>query len=148
MLTISTYSRYDLLFDRLLNTCSKLTAGIKECGCGLQGISNVSLVDLSAVHRLEYKSDVSIGGYAIKAFAIIYSSFAEVLCLDSDNLPVHDPSALFDTAPYKENGNLFWSDPNINGLDALVFQMFGLQPPWEANEAFLAAESGQILLNR
>ncbi len=45
MLTISTYSRYDLLFDRLLNTCSKLTAGIKECGCGLQGISNVSLVD-------------------------------------------------------------------------------------------------------
>ena len=148
MLTISSYSRYALLFDWLMNTFNKLNAGLIGHVCWLQSISHVSLVDLSAVHCLEYKSDVSIGGYAIKAFAIIYSSFAEVLCLDSDNLPVHDPSALFDTAPYKEYGNIFWSDPNINGLDALVYQMFGLQPPWEANEAFLAAESGQILLNR
>ncbi|KAA6417834.1 MAG: hypothetical protein FRX49_12190, partial [Trebouxia sp. A1-2] len=111
-------------------------------------ISHVSLVDLSAVHRLEYKSDVAIGGYAIKAFAIIYSSFAEVLCLDSDSIPMHDPSALFETASYKEYGNIFWSDANINGLDAIVYQMFELQPPWVAEEAFLAAESGQILLNR
>lgn len=114
----------------------------------MQEISGTSLVDLSAVHRLDYKADASIGGYAVKAFAIIYSSFAEVLCLDSDNMPVHNPAALFDTAAYKDHGNIFWSDPNINGLDTLVYQMFGLQPPWEADEAFLASESGQILLNR
>ena len=36
----------------------------------------------------------------------------------------------------------------INSMDPLVYQMFGLQPPWEADEAFLASESGQILLNR
>ncbi|KAL0026151.1 hypothetical protein WJX79_005452 [Trebouxia sp. C0005] len=57
-----------------------------------RGMTSTSLVDLSAVHRLEYRSDASLGSYAIK--------------------------------------------------------MFELQPPWVAEEAFLAAESGQILLNR
>ena len=114
----------------------------------MQSISDTTLIDLSSIKHLEYKADLTVVGYAIKAFAIIHSSFAEVLCLDADNMPVHDPSSLFATASYKQHGNIFWSDPNINGLDPFVYQMFGLQPPWEADEAFLASESGQIVLNR
>jgi len=114
----------------------------------LQDISDTSLVDLSLIQHLEYKAAFAVGGFAIKAFAIIHSSFAEVLCLDCDNIPLYDPSIFFSTASYQQAGNIFWSDPNINGLDPLVYQIFGLPIPWEADEAFLASESGQILLNR
>lgn len=106
------------------------------------------LVDLSAITRMEYKAEFSVGGYAAKAFAIIHSSFAEILCLDSDNIPLRDPALLFETASYQQHGNIFWSDPNINGLDPTVYEMFDMQPPWAEDALFLAAESGQILLNR
>lgn len=89
-----------------------------------------------------------MSGYASKAFAIIHSSFAEILCLDSDNIPLRDPSSLFEIASYQQRGNVFWSDPNINGLDPTFYEMFDLQPPWAEDASFLAAESGQILLNR
>lgn len=114
----------------------------------LQNISNTRLKDLSHIEHLEYKADFAVTSFAIKAFAIIHSSFAEVLSLDCDNIPVHDPSALFDSAEYQQHGNIFWSDPNINGLDPSVYQMFGLPLPWDGDEAFLASESGQILINR
>lgn len=116
-----------------------------EC---LQAVSATVLVDLSAITRLEYKAESPVGGYAAKAFAIIHSSFAEILCLDSDNIPLRDPALLFETASYQQHGNIFWSDPNINGLDPTVYKMFDMQPPWAEDATFLAAESGQILLNR
>jgi hypothetical protein len=114
----------------------------------LQGIFNTKLTDLSAVKHLEYKADFAVTSFAIKAFAIIHSSFAEVLSLECDNIPLYSPSALFTAPQYQQHGNIFWSDPNINGLDPLVYQMFGLPVPWEGREDFLASESGQILINR
>ena len=114
----------------------------------LQAIHTTALVDLSSIKRLEYRTDFPVGGFASKAFAIIHSSFSEILCLDSDSVPLHDPSSLFEIASYKQHGNIFWSDPNINGLDPTVYEMFDLQPPWAEDASFLAAESGQILLNR
>ena len=114
----------------------------------MQGIINTKLTDLSAVKHLEYKADFAVTSFAIKAFAIIHSSFAEVLCLDCDNIPLYNPAAFFTTPQYQQHGNIFWSDPNINGLDPTVYQMFGLQVPWEGREDFLASESGQILINR
>ncbi|KAA6428608.1 MAG: hypothetical protein FRX49_01483 [Trebouxia sp. A1-2] len=112
-----------------------------------KGISNTKLTDLSAVKHLEYKADFVVTSFAIKAFAIIHSSFAEVLCLDCDNIPLYNPSTLFTAPQYQQHGNIFWSDPNINSLDPLVYQMFGLPVPWEGREDFLASESGQILIN-
>lgn len=49
----------------------------------------------------------------IKADAIIASSFEEVLYLDSDNIPLRDPTYLFDTELYAGEGRpraVFWSD--------------------------------------
>ena len=114
----------------------------------LQAVSNTHLKDLSLVKSLEYRADVPVGVFAAKAFAIIHSSFAEILCLDSDNIPLRDPSTLFAWPSYQQHGNVFWSDPNINPLDATVYEKFSLQPPWAEDPSFLASESGQILLNR
>lgn len=48
--------------------------------------------------------------FQIKAAAVINSSFKEILYLDSDNVPVQDPTFLFETEEYKNTGALFWPD--------------------------------------
>merc|ERR1712118_568004 len=50
------------------------------------------------------------GIWAVKPLAVVASHFQEVLLLDADNLPVNDPSLLFETVAYKKSGALFWPD--------------------------------------
>jgi hypothetical protein len=40
--------------------------------------------------------------------ALLRSSFRHVLLLDSDSLPLADPSRLFDDPLYQQRGALFW----------------------------------------
>lgn len=54
------------------------------------------------------------GGWELKPFAIINSSFSEVIMMDADNLPVVDPTFLFDDPRYKEVGTVFWPDVMSN----------------------------------
>jgi alpha 1,2-mannosyltransferase len=55
-------------------------------------------------------SGVDRKGWCLKPFAVIESSFKEVLFLDSDIAPAKNPEYLFDYKPYLENGGMFWSD--------------------------------------
>jgi len=48
--------------------------------------------------------------FHIKSAAILSSSFQNVLYLDSDNIPLKDPSSLFDTPAFIATGALFWPD--------------------------------------
>ncbi|EKD19386.1 uncharacterized protein L3040_006828 [Drepanopeziza brunnea f. sp. 'multigermtubi'] len=48
--------------------------------------------------------------YQFKTAAVMNSRFAEVLLLDSDNIPVLDPATLFESETYKTYGTLFWPD--------------------------------------
>lgn len=69
--------------------------------------------------------------------------------LDSDNLPLRDPEALFDSAEYQRSGTLFFSDwwDIVEWVKPQAYKAFGLPYPGD-NPALLAAESGQLLLNR
>lgn len=49
-------------------------------------------------------------GWELKAYALLHSRFQEVLFLDADNVPVRDPSFLFDTREFRATGALFWPD--------------------------------------
>lgn len=40
----------------------------------------------------------------------MHSSFEEVIAIDADNIPLHDPKIIFETEQYKETGNLYWRD--------------------------------------
>lgn len=57
------------------------------------------------------------GGWELKPFALLHCPFREVLLLDADNVPVLDPSFLFDTTEFRQAGAIFWPD-------------FGRLPPW------------------
>lgn len=49
-------------------------------------------------------------GWELKPYAVLHSDFEEVLLLDCDNVPVRDPSFLFDCELYQRFGALFWPD--------------------------------------
>jgi hypothetical protein len=48
--------------------------------------------------------------YHIKTLVLLLSEFREVLYLDSDNMPLQDPTVLFSSAEYAEYGTIFWPD--------------------------------------
>lgn len=52
----------------------------------------------------------ALAGWAGKPFAILFSSFREVIFIDADALFLQNPSILFDDPGYKETGALFFHD--------------------------------------
>jgi len=52
-------------------------------------------------------------GYAIKPFAILKSSFAEVIYIDADAIMLQDPAQLFLVDGYLETGTLYFHDRAI-----------------------------------
>src|SRR5262249_7829771 len=45
-----------------------------------------------------------LAGWELKAYAVLHSSFREVLFLDADNVPIVDPTFLFDTPEFRRTG--------------------------------------------
>ena len=115
----------------------------------LQELDAVRVIDLKNI-RSEYKPKFAVRGYATKVFALIHSNFEEVLCLDTDSLPLINPESLFDAPSYQYHGNMFWSDINAHPPGSAIYETFNLTVPWhgDAADTFFAAESGQILLDR
>ena len=48
--------------------------------------------------------------YQYKFAAMFFSSFKEILFLDSDSLPVKNPDSIFDSPAYQETGVVLWPD--------------------------------------
>jgi hypothetical protein len=92
--------------------------------------------------RPELSSGSVKAGWVLKSVAITRSPFEEVLFLDSDNLPLRDPSFLFDTAQYKSKGAIFWPDSSLF-VSKAVWRVFGLRPKEEPE-----FESGQMLVDK
>ena len=73
----------------------------------------------------------------------------QVLMLDADNLPLRNPEALFETREYRRSGTLFFSDwwDMTEWVKPQAYTAFGLPYPGD-EAAILAAESGQLFINR
>lgn len=70
--------------------------------------------------------------------------------LDADNLPLADPSYLFQEPAFAANGSLFWPDFwDTNWMNpGPAYSFFGLPSPWGTHPHQLTTESGQFLLER
>lgn len=89
-----------------------------------------------------------LDGWELKPYAILNSSFAEVLYIDADNVVVRDPEFLFDTELYRKTGSLFWPDvPNApygrSYLKDVSWEL--LDMPFRREPEF---ESGQLLIDK
>ncbi|KAJ8131768.1 hypothetical protein O1611_g1856 [Lasiodiplodia mahajangana] len=102
----------------------------RELGCDLPiEIMYLGDPDLGEDHRFELESlpgvttrDISqmvdddgwkLAGWAIKPFAMLLSSFREVIFIDADSFFFRDPAKLFDDPDYKKTGALFFRDRTI-----------------------------------
>jgi hypothetical protein len=98
-----------------------------------------------------HPTDTKLTSWVAKVHALCWvTSFQQVLLLDSDNLPVQDPEVLFEVPEFNNNGFLIWPDFWHNlWMEPAVYRLLNLSVPWEVNpKGFLAAESGQMLLDR
>ena len=84
-----------------------------------------------------------LNGWELKAYALVHSAFDEVLLLDADNVPVRDPTFLFESAPYRATGALFWPDYATKPGPAILWRALGIRRPAEPE-----FESGQILVDK
>lgn len=84
-----------------------------------------------------------LGGWEVKPFAILHSRLEEVLFLDADNVPVVDPTFLFDEPEYVAKGAIFWPDGPRMGPQHPAWALFDVPCRDEAE-----VESGQALINK
>lgn len=87
----------------------------------------------------------NLGGWQLKVYAVLHSPFRDVLFLDADNVPVRDPTFLFDSPEYRAAGALFWPDLEITRTppDSPRWQVFGV--PYRHEHEF---ESGQLVIDK
>lgn len=117
------------------------TRELDEAMAGLMGEFDVQCVDALEVQR---RSPCRIlKGWELKPYAIVHSSFREVLLLDSDNLPLINPEALFSWPEYHKTGALFWPDYLKLAPDREIWRICGV--PYREEPEF---ETGQILVDK
>ncbi|KAF9579147.1 hypothetical protein BGW38_004723 [Lunasporangiospora selenospora] len=101
---------------------------------------------------------MKLGGWAIKPFAMLASSFEEVMFVDADVYFLQDPEVLFDDPGYKATGALFFYDRTLfpgwkDGANWLrsVTPMLSTFPPLSRMFRYLSAheqESGVVVINK
>jgi len=84
-----------------------------------------------------------LNGWELKPYAIIHSAFAEVIALDADNVPLVDPSFLFDAPEYTRYGAIFWPDYGRLEESRPIWKLTGI--PYRDEPEF---ESGQIVIDK
>jgi hypothetical protein len=82
-------------------------------------------------------------GFELKCYAILHSCFREVLSLDADNVPIVDPTFLFDTAEYQRSGAIFWPDYGSLGPERKIWKLCDV--PYREEPEF---ESGQTMIHK
>jgi hypothetical protein len=103
-------------------------------------------LDVVAVDALEVRKEHparTLGGWELKSYAIVNSRFREVILLDADNVPVVDPSFLFDSPQYAETGALFWPDVEHIAADNEIWSICGI-----SYRPGAAVEAGQLVLDK
>src|ERR1035437_9776669 len=134
---------------RLL-TCAWVAANeLWHMGPGELGRLEAALfreLDVDAIDALDFAAEWParrLGGWELKAYALVNSRFEQVLMLDADNVAAVDPAPLFDTPQFAECGAIFWPDlvrlSRTNPIWDLCGVPFRNTPSWE---------SGQLLVDK
>ena len=90
-----------------------------------QRFSDVSFINMGELKGIP--PNLSLIGFHMKIFALVYSPFEEILMLDTDNYPIVDPSFVFSLKAYKKHGAVFWPDWGCQyGAKPQTWDMFEL----------------------
>ncbi len=89
------------------------------------------------------RSQQTMSGWQLKAQALKFTSFENVILLDADQVPVRDPEEIFNWPEYREFGAVFWPDVVDISNDNPVWKLLGL-----TQMTRVSWESGQLCINR
>lgn len=84
--------------------------------------------------------------FAYKAFALLHSSFEDILFLDADNFPIVDPNSFFDSEPYLTNGLVMWPDFWESMVSPKYYDI--IHKPIDPMTLHAGSESGQIIISK
>lgn len=89
------------------------------------------------------RANVGMRLFQLKPLALLHSDLENIMLLDSDNVPIRDPTYLFDTVEFKETGTIFWPDYWQTSPENPIWSVIGVEPSsdWEQ-------ESGQLVLRK
>lgn len=91
---------------------------------------------------------MKISHYQYKALALLFSSFEEVLLLDSDSMALLAPEThLFNSEPYTSSGLVIWPDFWLASESPKFYTIAGLSS-FPNNLPPTSSETGQLLLNK
>lgn len=132
----------ELPVELFLDSWADYDAGI--CKKVLQSL-NARCVVLSEIWNTTQKLGTLLK-YQYKVFALLLSSFEEVVFLDADAFPAHNPDTLLDQDPYKSTGLVMWPDYWISTSSHYFYDITGTAlPPLDFRRA---SESGIILYSK
>lgn len=89
----------------------------------------------------------SVTHYQLKALAILFSPFETILYLDSDCMPLRNPSELLSAEPFASSGLIAWPDYWIATEDPVFYTIGGLSS-FPKNVPARASEAGQLLVSK
>jgi len=90
--------------------------------------------------------NIHISSFQYKSFSLIFSSFENALFLDSDSIPIIDPTSLFQSKAYKATGYVTWPDFWASTASPIFYRLIGKETPSLLDHA--STESGEMLINR
>ncbi|BCR89914.1 alpha-mannosyltransferase [Aspergillus chevalieri] len=89
---------------------------------------------------------ITIEHFQIKSFALLFSSFDNIIWLDADNLSLHDPTTLLSSKPFASTGLLTWPDFWASTISPLYFNI-SRQPEFPTNTR-ASTEAGMLLVSK
>lgn len=89
---------------------------------------------------------VDITHYQFKVFAMMFSSFEEILFLDADCFPIHNPEQLFTSEPFRKHGLVTWPDFWASSASPLFYQIASQSVPPMTERA--SSETGELLFSK
>lgn len=106
----------------------------------------VVLTDIFDHDNFTHKPAIKIEHFQYKIFSVLFSSFEEVLFLDSDSFPLYNPEPLFYSEPFSETGLITWPDFWASSASPLYYLISRQEsPPLSARPTM---ESGQFLVSK
>ncbi|PLB49459.1 putative alpha-1,2-mannosyltransferase [Aspergillus steynii IBT 23096] len=89
---------------------------------------------------------MEIQKYQFKLFAMLFSSFEEILFLDADAFPLRQPESLFTSEPFKSKNMVTWPDFWASTVSSYYYEIASQPIPEKAIRQ--SSESGEVLLSK
>jgi alpha 1,2-mannosyltransferase len=108
---------------------------------------NAKCIVIADILNAEETEAPLVTHYQLKSLAMLFSSFAEILYVDSDSIPLVNPDKeLFSTEPFLSAGLVSWPDFWLATESPLFYTIAGRKFP--QNMPRRSSESGQLLINK